>query len=79
MIQINRGKFIKISSDSGYITNWKEMDDILNYSSFKIGSFPLSVDISDYYEITDERNKELSDMLEKAIEEQQKADKLTTF
>lgn len=73
MIQIIQDKYIKISSNSGYVTNWKETDDILNFSSFKAGCFPLSADVSAYYEITNERNQELFDRLAKAIEEQQKA------
>lgn len=79
MIQIERGKFIKISSTDGYLTSWKDTDDILDFNSFKIGCLPLDADVDVYYEISEERNQELIDMLMKAIDEQQKADKLTTL
>ena len=65
-------KFIVITSEEGYvITDYKE-DDILNYTSSTILYCPLNMDLSGYYEITEEKDEEYKRLQEQTINEMEK-------
>jgi hypothetical protein len=50
-------KYIKVTAEEGfYISDYKEGDDILNFSSFKEMYAPLYTDLSNLREITEEEN-----------------------
>lgn len=63
-------KFIHIVAEDGMcITDYKEGDDILNYTSSRQMYCPLSVDLSSLIEITEEQDAEYTALKEQAIEE----------
>lgn len=65
-------KFIVITAEEGYvITDW-DGNDILNYTSSTILYCPLNMDISGYYEITEEKDEEYKRLQEQTINEMEK-------
>lgn len=70
MIKDIYDKFIKITADDGHaLTYFKEGDDILNYSSFRVVFSPLDRNNDDIREITIEEDKAYYDEQIKAINE----------
>lgn len=62
-------KYIKVTAEKGFfITDYKEGDDILNFSSGIVMITPLNADLSDLREITEEENNRLNDLQIKEIE-----------
>lgn len=62
--------FNHITAEEGMvITNYAEGQDILEYTSSKEMYCPTSVDLTAYYEISDEKDAEYKVLQEKAIEE----------
>lgn len=62
-------KYIKVTSEKGFfVTDFKEGDDILNFSSGIVMITPLNADLSDLREITEEENNRLNDLQIKEIE-----------
>lgn len=56
-------KYIKVTAEEGfYISDYKEGDDILSYSSSVIMFAPLGTDLSNLKEITEEENNRLSEL-----------------
>lgn len=69
--------FNHITAEEGMvITNYAEGQDILEYTSSKEMYCPTSVDLSAYYEISDEKDAEYKVLQEKAIEEQRKEERV---
>jgi hypothetical protein len=63
-------KYIKVTADEGfYISDYKEGDDILSYSSSKVMFAPLGTDLSNLREITEEENKRYSELQESKLRE----------
>ena len=62
--------FNHITAEEGMvITNYDESNDIIEYTSSKEMYCPKSVDLTTYYEISDEKDAEYKVLQEKAIEE----------
>lgn len=59
-----------IAEDGMVITDYVERMDIKDYSSSKEMYCPVTVDLSPYYEITDEKDAEYKELQEKAIKEE---------
>ena len=56
-------KYIKVTAEDGfYISEYKEGDDILTFSSSKLMFAPLGTDLSNLKEITEEENNRLSEL-----------------
>lgn len=69
--------FNHITAEEGMvITNYAEGQDILEYTSSKEMYSPTSVDLTAYYEISDEKDAEYKVLQEKAIEEQRKEERI---
>lgn len=69
--------FNHITAEEGMvITNYAEGQDILEYTSSKEMYCPTSVDLTAYYEISDEKDAEYKVLQEKAIEEQRKEERV---
>lgn len=64
-----------IAASGMVITDYTEDKNILDYSSSKEMYCPVSVDLSVYYEITDEMDAEYRDAQEKAIKEELEANR----
>ena len=65
-------KYKVIRAEEGYVlTNYKEGDNILNYSSFKECICPLSCDLKHLNEITIEKDQEYLEAQEKAEKEEE--------
>lgn len=65
----NFEKYIKVTAEKGFfITDYKEGDDIINFSSGIVMITPLNADLSDLREITEEENNRLNDLQIKEIE-----------
>ncbi len=63
-------KYIKITADEGYvITNYKEGDDILTYSSCRIMYAPKTAFLGDLRDITDEMDAKYNE--ERKIKERE--------
>lgn len=59
-----------IAEEGMVITDYVEDMDIKDYSSSKEMYCPVSVDLSAYYEISDEMDAEYKELQEKAIKEE---------
>lgn len=69
--------FNHITAEEGMvITNYAEGQDILEYTSSKEMYCPTSVDLTAYFEISDEKDAEYKVLQEKAIEEQRKEERI---
>lgn len=69
--------FNHITAEEGMvITNYAEGQDILEYTSSKEMYCPTSVDLTAYYEISDEKDAEYKVLQEKAIEERRKEERI---
>lgn len=56
-------KYIKVTAEEGfYISEYKEGDDILTFSSSKLMFAPLGTDLSNLRDITEEENNRLSEL-----------------
>lgn len=65
-------KYIKVTANEGfYITDYKDGDDILSYSSFKIMFAPLNSDLTNLREITEEENNRYVELQEIKLREQE--------
>lgn len=63
-------KYIKVTAEEGfYISDYKEGDDILTFSSSKLMFAPLGTDLSNLREITEEENNRLSELQIEKIKE----------
>jgi hypothetical protein len=63
-------KYIKVTADEGfYISEYKEGDDILTFSSSKLMFAPLGTDLSNLREITEEENNRYSELQELKLRE----------
>ena len=63
-------KYIKVTAEDGfYISDYKEGDDILSYSSSKVMFAPLGTDLSNLRDITEEENKRYSELQESKLRE----------
>lgn len=63
-------KYIKVTAEEGfYISDYKEDDDILSYSSSKVMFAPLGTDLSNLRDITEEENKRYSELQESKLRE----------
>lgn len=72
-MKITTDKFISIEAEDGYkLTRYQEGEDILNFSSFTKGAFPLTFDTSVIREITIEEAENLEQAKEAAIEAAEK-------
>ena len=61
----NFEQYIKVTADEGlYISDYKEGDDILSYSSFKIMYAPLNTDLTNLREISEEENNRYTELQE---------------
>jgi hypothetical protein len=66
-------KYIKVTAEKGFfITDYKEGDDILNFSSGIVMITPLNADLSNLREINEEENNRLNDVQIKEIERREK-------
>lgn len=63
-------KYIKVTAEEGfYISDYKEGDDILSYSSSKVMFAPLGTDLSNLRDITEEENKRYNELQELKLRE----------
>lgn len=63
-------KYIKVTAEDGfYISDYKEGDDILSYSSSKVMFAPLGTDLSNLRDITEEENKRYNELQESKLRE----------
>lgn len=63
-------QYIKVTAEEGlYISEYKEGDDILTFSSSKLMFAPLGTDLSNLKEITEEENNRLSELLIQKLKE----------
>lgn len=63
-------KYIKVTAEEGfYISDYKEGDDILTFSSSVLMFAPLGTDLSNLTEITEEENNRLSELQIEKIKE----------
>lgn len=63
-------KYNKVTADEGfYISEYKEGDDILNFSSSVVMFAPLGTDLSNLRDITEEDNKRYSELQELKLRE----------
>lgn len=66
-------KYIKVTAEKGFfITDYKEGDDIINFSSGIVMITPLNADLSNLREINEEENNRLNDVQIKEIERREK-------
>ena len=64
-------KFKKITPEEGLVlTSFKEDDDIINYTSARVIYCPLTTEISDLREITEEEDARYQEECSKAAEAQ---------
>ena len=69
---ITNSKYKIVQPEAGYVlTNYKEGDDILTYSSFKECICPLSCDLKHLNEITIEKDQESLEAQKKAEKEEE--------
>jgi hypothetical protein len=62
--------YIKVTAEEGfYISDYKEGDDILSYSSSVLMFAPLGTDLSNLRDITEEENKRYSELQESKLRE----------
>ena len=60
-------KYIKVTAeDSGYLTSYKDGEDILAYTSSRIMYAPLTADLSDLRDISAEDNNKYEELRLKA-------------
>ena len=60
-------KYIKVTAeDSGYLTSYKDGEDILTYTSSRIMYAPLTADLSDLRDISAEDNNKYEELRLKA-------------
>jgi hypothetical protein len=63
-------KYIKVTAEEGfYISEYKEGEDILTFSSSVLMFAPLGTDLSNLREITEEENKRYSELQESKLRE----------
>lgn len=63
-------KYIKVTAEEGfYISEYKEGDDILTFSSSVVMFAPLGTDLSNLRDITEEDNKRYSELQELKLRE----------
>ena len=63
-------KYIKVTTEKGfYITDYKDNEDILSYTSSVVMFAPLGTDLSNLREITEEENKHYSESQELKLRE----------
>ena len=63
-------KYIKVTAEEGfYISEYKEGDDILTFSSSKLMFAPLGTDLSNLRDITEEENKHYLELQESKLRE----------
>lgn len=63
-------KYIKVTAEEGfYISDYKEGDDILTFSSSKLMFAPLGTDLSNLREITEEENNRYNELQIEKIKE----------
>lgn len=66
-------KYLKITAEKDmFLTDFKDDDDIITFSSSIIMIMPVNGDYSDVREITEEENDRLSDLQIKEIERREK-------
>lgn len=66
-------KFVHIHTEEGwYMTEWKDGDDIKEYSGSVCYYMPIREDYADYRVITAEKHNELEKQREIAVEEENK-------
>ncbi len=59
----------KVTPDFGFLTSFKEGDDILNYTSARVIYAPLNANLDDLREISVEENDSYLKLQEEAFEE----------
>lgn len=63
-------KYIKVTAEEGfYISDYKEGDDILTFSSSVLMFAPLGTDLSNLREITEEENNRYNELQIEKIKE----------
>ena len=65
----NKEKFIEVIADEGMRLTYGT-EDIKNYTSFRIGCFPLSFDVTKVYEITEAEDEANMNAQREAMEEE---------
>lgn len=63
-------QYIKVTAEEGlYISEYKEGNDILTFSSSKLMFAPLGTDLSNLREITEEENNRYNELLIQKLKE----------